>query len=116
MLFRCNIFSYGVLIKGQKETIDENTKSCIDEIKKILDYEKLRLNPKSGIFDLKQGVDFVGYRTWKNKRLIRKQSLFRIRKSLKKGFNQNRVHSFLSHAKDTNSLHYVQNIINQYKE
>lgn len=86
------------------------------EIKKILNYEKLRLNPKSGIFDLKQGVDFVGYRTWKNKRLIRKQSLFRIRKSLKKGFNQNRVHSFLSHAKDTNSLHYVQNIINQYKE
>lgn len=37
MLFRCNIFSYGVLIKGQKEIIDENTRSCIDEIKKILD-------------------------------------------------------------------------------
>ena len=37
MLFRCNIFSYGVLIKGQKETIDENTRGCIDEIKKILD-------------------------------------------------------------------------------
>ena len=37
MLFRCNIFSYGVLIKGQKETIDENTRNCIDEIKKILD-------------------------------------------------------------------------------
>ena len=37
MLFRCNIFSYDVLIKGQKETIDENTRSCIDEIKKILD-------------------------------------------------------------------------------
>lgn len=37
MLFCCNIFSYGVLIKGQKETIDENTRSCIDEIKKILD-------------------------------------------------------------------------------
>ena len=37
MLFRCNILSYGVLIKGQKETIDENTSSCIDEIKKILD-------------------------------------------------------------------------------
>ena len=27
MLFRCNIFSYGVLIKGQKETIEENTRS-----------------------------------------------------------------------------------------
>ena len=40
MLFRCNIFSYGVLIKGQKETIDENTRSCIDEIKKILDWKE----------------------------------------------------------------------------
>ena len=37
MLFRCNIFSYGVLIKGQKETIDENTRSCVSEIQRILD-------------------------------------------------------------------------------
>lgn len=37
MLFRCNIFSYGVLIKGQKETIEENTRSCASEIQRILD-------------------------------------------------------------------------------
>ena len=37
MLFRCNIFSYGVLIKGQKETIDENTRNCVGEIQRILD-------------------------------------------------------------------------------
>ena len=37
MLFRCNIFSYGVLIKGQKETIGENTRSCVSEIQRILD-------------------------------------------------------------------------------
>ena len=43
MLFRCNIFSYGVLIKGQKETIDENTRSCIDEIKKILDRKEQKM-------------------------------------------------------------------------
>lgn len=86
------------------------------KIKSFVENEKLKVNPKSGVFDIKQGVDFVGYRTWKNKRLIRKQSLFRIRKSLKKGFNKNRVSSYLAHAKDTNSLHYVQNIINQYKE
>ena len=84
------------------------------EIKVFIENEKLRLNPKSGIFEIKQGVDFVGYRTWKYKRLIRKQSLFRIRKSLKKGFNQNRVASYLSHSKDTNSLPYVQGIIKQY--
>lgn len=37
MLSRCNIFSYGVLIKGQKETIEENTRSCVSEIQRILD-------------------------------------------------------------------------------
>ena len=37
MLVRCNIFSYGVLIKGQKETIGENTRSCVSEIQRILD-------------------------------------------------------------------------------
>lgn len=37
MLFRCNIFSYSVLIKGQKETIEENTRSCVSEIQRILD-------------------------------------------------------------------------------
>lgn len=37
MLFRCNIFSYVVLIKGQKETIEENTRSCVSEIQRIFD-------------------------------------------------------------------------------
>lgn len=37
MLFRCNIFSYDVLIKGQKETIEENTRSCVSEIQRIFD-------------------------------------------------------------------------------
>ena len=36
MLFRSNIFSYGVLLKGQRETIEENTRACVDELRKIL--------------------------------------------------------------------------------
>lgn len=36
MLFRSNIFPYGVLLKGQRETIEENTRACVDEIRKIL--------------------------------------------------------------------------------
>ena len=36
MLFRSNIFSYCVLLKGQRETIEENTRACVDEIRKIL--------------------------------------------------------------------------------
>lgn len=85
-----------------------------DEIEKKMKEGNLKLNPKSGIFRIKQGVDFVGYRTWKNKRIIRKQSLFRIRKSLKKEFNPNSISSFLSHAKDTNSLPYVKKQINKF--
>lgn len=36
MLFRSNIFFYSVLLKGQRETIEENTRACVDEIRKIL--------------------------------------------------------------------------------
>lgn len=36
MLFRSNIFSYAVLIKGDKEGIEENTRLCVEELRKIL--------------------------------------------------------------------------------
>ena len=36
MLFRSNIFSYGVLLKGQREAIEENTRACVDEIRTFL--------------------------------------------------------------------------------
>ncbi len=36
MLSAAEYFSYGVLIKGQKETIGENTRSCVSEIQRIL--------------------------------------------------------------------------------
>lgn len=81
-----------------------------------IESENLKLNPKSKIARLKQGVDFVGYRHWKDKKIIRKQSLFRVKKCLKKGANTNQLASFLAHSKNTNSICYVQNIINQYKE
>ena len=36
MFFRSNIFSYGVLLKGQKESIKEITKECVGKIQGIL--------------------------------------------------------------------------------
>ena len=36
MLFRCNIFSYGVLIKGQKESIEKTTKEYVEKIQGLL--------------------------------------------------------------------------------
>ena len=40
MLFRSNVFSYGVLIKGEKNSIRENTRICVEEIRKIFDRKK----------------------------------------------------------------------------
>ena len=40
MLFRSNVFSYGVLIKGEKNRIRENTRICVEEIRKIFDRKK----------------------------------------------------------------------------
>ena len=37
MLFRSNVFSYGVMIKGEKNSIRENTRICVEEIRKIFD-------------------------------------------------------------------------------
>lgn len=44
---------------------------------------RLRLS-KSTIQKIRRGVNFVGYRTWKGCRLIRKHSLHRFRRSLKR--------------------------------
>ena len=42
MLFRSNIFSYGVLLKGQRENIEEDTRACVYEISKILNRQEGR--------------------------------------------------------------------------
>lgn len=76
-----------------------------------IESENLKLNPKSKIAKLKQGVDFVGYRHWKDKKLIRKQSLFRLRKCLKKGATQNQIASFYAHSKNTNSAEYINKLL-----
>ncbi|MCD6311961.1 MAG: group II intron reverse transcriptase domain-containing protein, partial [Elusimicrobia bacterium] len=47
-------------------------------------YQKLelKLNRKSSIFPVKQGIDFLGYRIWKTHRLLRKGSVKRMKKKI----------------------------------
>lgn len=61
---------------------------------------------------IKNGVNFVGYRTWRSKRFIRKYSLYKFRKAVKKS-SLDGVVSALGHAKQTQSLNYM---INNIKE
>ncbi len=44
---------------------------------------KLRLNPKTYIFKVKNGVDFVGYRHWHSHKKVRKSNIKRIRRKIR---------------------------------
>jgi retron-type reverse transcriptase len=73
-----------------------------------------KLNSKSGVGCIADGVDWVGYRHWENYKIIRKRSLVRIKKKAKHNCSLETVMAYLSHAKDTASLHYVASIFWNY--
>jgi len=102
-----------IIILGEDKKYLTNVKNKIIELIKSLNLEA---NNKTQICEIKSGVDFTGYRTWYNRKVIRKRSLFRIKRTLKKQTDKQRVSSFLSHSKLTNSLAYVKNIILQYAD
>lgn len=37
MLFRHQVFSYAILVKGQRETIKSNTRECVEQIRRIME-------------------------------------------------------------------------------
>lgn len=61
---------------------------------------------KSTISKVKRGVNFVGYRTWRSRRFIRKHSLYRFRRAVKHGDLQAAV-SLLGHARRTASMRHM---------
>jgi RNA-directed DNA polymerase len=85
----------------------EELKRVLRYIKILLKGLKLEVNSKTQIAQIKDGVDFVGYRTWYNSRLIRKRSLYKLKRVIKKYPEMSRIASYLSHSKRTNSLLYV---------
>ncbi len=76
-------------------------------VKRLLKTLELEVNEKTQIGKISDGVDFVGYRTWFNNRIIRKRSLFKIKRVLKKYPDMSHIASYLSHSMRTNSLTYV---------
>ena len=86
---------------------------CLDHKSRIVAFLKNELRLKLSRFTIqkiKHGINFVGYRTWQDRRLIRKYSLYKFRRSVKAG-KQESIISLLGHAKRTNSLKYMLNII-----
>lgn len=72
---------------------------------------KLHLSlSKSSIHKVSKGINFVGFRTWKSKRFVRKRALYTYRQSVKKG----RLYSIISslgHARKTASYLYMLNYL-----
>jgi len=80
---------------------------------RIVEFLRDRLHlelSKSTIQGIKRGVNFVGYRTWRTRRIIRKYSLYKFSRKLKSG-NEQSVISLLGHAKGTDSLRYMLGMI-----
>jgi len=79
----------------------------------------LTLNHKTCIGRCKDGVEFVGYRIWRNLRLIKKQSLLRMKKKVrawKNGKMDNTkfmasLGSWMGHSVDTSSYRSVMRIV-----
>jgi len=88
---------------------------CLIFREKIIRFLKENLDlelSKSTIQKVKRGLNFVGYRTWKSKRFIRKYSLYKFRRSVRAG-KQSAVVSLLGHAKNTNSIPYMLKLIEE---
>lgn len=70
-----------IFINPSKEVL----KSIMDDVAWLLDtHLRLKLNPKTDIFPLSQGVDFCGYRIWATHRLPRKRVVQAAKKRFKR--------------------------------
>lgn len=93
-------------------------KIAIDIKNKIYEFIKNNLNleySKYSIHKIKNGINFVGYRTWKTHRLIRKYSLKKFKKSLTKSKIDTLI-SIIAHSKTTKTLEYIKNQFSKHPE
>lgn len=65
---------------------------------------------KAVIRKVSRGINFVGYRTWRSKRFIRKHSLYKFRRAVVSS-NEAAIISLLGHARRTSSLRWMLGIL-----
>jgi RNA-directed DNA polymerase len=68
---------------------------------------------KATIAKTSKGINFVGYRTWRSKRFIRKRSLYNFRQAIKQQCLESAV-SILGHARKTHTLRYLIHYIQEH--
>lgn len=70
-----------IMLAGDKGKLGQDKAAMADFLGEHL---ALKLNSKTSIFPGAQGIDFLGYRIWATHRLLRKSSVKRMRRRLKK--------------------------------
>lgn len=89
---------------------------CDEHLARIQNFLAQRLNlelSKYIIAPVTRGVNFVGYRTWRTRRFVRKHSLHTFTRSAKAGRLESVV-SILGHARRTWSLRYLTNQLQEH--
>lgn len=82
----------------------------------LWDHLALELNPKTKIYDAKNGIDFVGYRHWYTHKMVRKSSIKRTRRTIKQFHKgklseermQKTMQSWLGHISHADTWHLRQ--------
>lgn len=80
---------------------------------KIENYIQTSLNlslSKWSVFPIRRGVNFVGYRTWRKTRVVRKRSMFRFRRAMRAGRFES-IRSMIAHSLRTSTFDYYYKII-----
>lgn len=112
-----------VVIGGDKRHLWEVKKEIEGFLADKLD---LRLNDKTGVWPISQGIDFLGYRIWPTHRLVRKSSIKRMKRKLKafqRKFRGGRIsldkinatiQSWLGHVSHANSYNLRRKLLENF--
>jgi len=93
-------------------TIDEAIKA--QELCEKFVQEKLNLELSHWhIQKIKRGINFVGYRTWKSIKFVRKHSIYKMKKAVKKTKIESII-SLINHAKDTGTIPYYKRMLIEF--
>ena len=62
---------------------------------------------------IKRGINYVGYRTWKRVKFVRKHSMYKFKRAIKKGKIESII-SLVGHAKGTATLKYFRKLLIEF--
>ncbi len=98
-----------VLIGQSLEKSKEFKKACEDFVINKLGLQLSHWH----IQKIRRGINFVGYRTWKRVKFVRKHSMYKMKKAIKKQKIESII-SLIGHAKGTATLRYFRKLLIEF--